>query len=100
MRSACLIDVFFQLDGVHRRLNVQSQSFPARRSSDLNAIDGTDAVLDDEQSSRDYGLNPNERSLKSELKHEKDAKKAKDVQLNETAHILFDAIGQVGKAHV
>ncbi|MES1154211.1 MAG: hypothetical protein ABUL45_04735, partial [Rhodanobacter sp.] len=34
-------------------------------------------------------------SLKSELKQEKEAKKAKDVQLNETAHILFDAIGMI-----
>jgi carboxyl-terminal processing protease len=59
------------------------------------AIDGTDATLGDEQSSLDDGLNANERSVKSELKQEKDAKKAKDVQLNETAHILFDAVGMI-----
>ncbi|WP_426701021.1 carboxy terminal-processing peptidase [Rhodanobacter sp. Col0626] len=59
------------------------------------AIDGTDTTLGDEQSSLDDGLNANERSLKSELKQEKDAKKAKDVQLNETAHILFDAVGMI-----
>ena len=59
------------------------------------AIDGTDATLGDEQSNLDDGLNANERSLKSELKQEKEAKKAKDVQLNETAHILFDAIGMI-----
>jgi carboxyl-terminal processing protease len=59
------------------------------------AIDGTDATLSDEQSNLDDGLNANERSLKSELKQEDEAKKAKDVQLNETAHILFDAIGMI-----
>ncbi|OOG61786.1 tail-specific protease [Rhodanobacter sp. B04] len=59
------------------------------------AIDGTDAALADEDSALDDGLDANERSLKSELKQEKDAKKAKDVELNETAHILFDAIGLI-----
>ncbi|MEO7199181.1 MAG: hypothetical protein ABIY56_03080, partial [Dokdonella sp.] len=37
----------------------------------------------------------NERSLKSQLKQEKQAKKAKDVELDETAHILFDAVGMI-----
>ncbi|OOG36883.1 carboxy terminal-processing peptidase [Rhodanobacter sp. C05] len=59
------------------------------------AIDGTDAVLADEGNALDDGLDANERSLKSELKEEKDAKKAKDVELNETAHILFDAVGLI-----
>jgi carboxyl-terminal processing protease len=57
------------------------------------AIDGSDAALIDAGDTLDDGLNANERSLKSELKEEKDAKKAKDVELNETAHILFDAVG-------
>jgi carboxyl-terminal processing protease len=59
------------------------------------AIGGSDALLGDDESSLDDGLNANERSLKSELKQEKDAKKAKDVQLDETAHILFDAVGMI-----
>ena len=59
------------------------------------AIDGSDAALIDADNTLDDGLNANERSLKSELKEEKDAKKAKDVELNETAHILFDAIGLI-----
>jgi carboxyl-terminal processing protease len=59
------------------------------------AIDGTDALGDDDRSHLDDGLNANERSLKSELKEEKESKKAKDVQLDETAHILFDAIGMI-----
>ena len=59
------------------------------------AIDGSDAYLKDEDSSLDDGLDANERSLKSELKQEKDAKKAKDVELDETAHILFDAVGLI-----
>jgi carboxyl-terminal processing protease len=57
------------------------------------AIDGDTAQGDD--SRLDDGLNANERSFKSELKEEKDAKKAKDVELNETAHILFDAVGLI-----
>ncbi len=59
------------------------------------AIDGSDAALLDADSGLDDGLNPNERSLKSELKEEKDAKKAKDPKLDETAHILSDAIGLI-----
>lgn len=58
------------------------------------AIDGSDALSDDDDT-LDDGLNANERSLKSDLKAEKDAKKAKDVELNETAHILFDAVGLI-----
>ncbi|CAM1000095.1 C-terminal processing protease CtpA/Prc, contains a PDZ domain [Rhodanobacter sp. Root179] len=74
-----------------KKLEAIQADFRARHK----AIDGTDASLADEASSLDDGLNANERSLKSELKQEKDAKKAKDVQLNETAHILFDAIGMI-----
>ena len=57
------------------------------------AIDGT--TFDDDRDTLDDGLNPNERSLKSELKQEKEAKKAADPQLDETAHILFDAVGLI-----
>ena len=57
------------------------------------AIDGT--AFDDDRDNLDDGLNPNERSLKSELKQEKEAKKATDPQLEETAHILFDAVGLI-----
>jgi carboxyl-terminal processing protease len=59
------------------------------------AIDGNDAAEADEDSQLDDGLNPSERSLKSELKEQEDAKKAPDPQLQETAHILFDAIGLI-----
>jgi carboxyl-terminal processing protease len=59
------------------------------------AIDGSDAALIDVDKTLDDGLNANERSIKSELKEEKDAKKAKDAVLDETAHILFDAIGLI-----
>lgn len=58
------------------------------------AIDGTDSLAD-EPTQLDDGLNANERSLKAELKQEKEAKKAKDPELQETAHILFDAIGLI-----
>jgi carboxyl-terminal processing protease len=59
------------------------------------AIDGSDTSLVDDEPSLDDGLNANERSLKAELKQEKEAKKAKDPQLQETAHILFDAVGLI-----
>jgi len=58
------------------------------------AIDGDKDASDDEPS-LDDGLNANERSLKSELKQEKKAKDAKDVLLDEAAHILSDAIGLI-----
>ncbi|HEV2538269.1 MAG TPA: carboxy terminal-processing peptidase [Frateuria sp.] len=59
------------------------------------AIDGTDGSLSVDEPTLDDGLNANERSLKSELKQEKEAKNAKDPELQETAHILFDAIGLI-----
>ena len=58
-------------------------------------IDGSDALLSDEDSIVDDGLNANERSLKTELKEQKDAKKAKDVPLTEAAHVLSDAVGMI-----
>lgn len=73
-----------------KELDKIQASFLARRK----AIDG-DAVPSNPDSTLDDGLNANERSLKSELKAEREAKDAKDVQLDETAHILFDAIGLI-----
>ncbi|MGA0588783.1 carboxy terminal-processing peptidase [Dyella sp. KRB-257] len=73
-----------------KQLDKIQADFLARRK----AIDG-DAVPADADSSLDDGLNANERSLKAELKAEKEAKKAKDVELDETAHILFDAVGLI-----
>ncbi len=73
-----------------KELDKIQANFLARRK----AIDG-DAVPSNPDSTLDDGLNANERSLKSELKAEKEAKDAKDVQLDETAHILFDAIGLI-----
>jgi len=56
-------------------------------------IDGNS--FNDDRDGLDDGLNPNERSLKSQLKQEDEAKKAADPQLDETAHILFDAVGLI-----
>ncbi|MES2313462.1 MAG: carboxy terminal-processing peptidase [Pseudomonadota bacterium] len=92
MRAKTSISLNFATREAERKQQDAIQSdFRARHK----AIDGTDATLGDDQSSLDDGLNANERSLKSELKQENEAKKAKDVQLNETAHILFDAVGLV-----
>jgi carboxyl-terminal processing protease len=73
-----------------KQLDALQASFRARHK----AIDGASAGSDDD-SGLDDGLNPNERSIKSELKEEKDAKNAWDPQLKETAHILFDAVGLI-----
>ncbi|MBN8727995.1 MAG: carboxy terminal-processing peptidase [Xanthomonadales bacterium] len=43
----------------------------------------------------DDGLQPDERSIQSDLKREQDAKKRRDVVLDEAAHILADEIGMV-----
>ena len=92
MRAKTTISLNFATREVERKQQDAIQSdFRARHK----AIDGSDASLADDDSRLDDGLNANERSLKSELKQEKEAKKAKDVQLNETAHILFDAIGMI-----
>jgi len=74
-----------------KRQDALQADFRARHK----AIDGTDGNLAEDEPVLDDGLNANERSLKSELKQEKDAKNAKDPQLQETAHILFDAIGLI-----
>ncbi len=79
-----------QRQAERKQLDAIQADFLARRK----AIDG-DAVPSNPDASLDDGLNANERSLKSELKAEKDAKKAKDVELDETAHILFDAVGLI-----
>ena len=81
-----------QREAERKQLDAMQADFRARHK----AIDGgTGAAADDAQDALDDGLNPNERSLKSELQAEKDAKKAKDPQLQETAHILFDAVGMI-----
>ncbi|MDQ6648168.1 MAG: carboxy terminal-processing peptidase, partial [Pseudomonadota bacterium] len=92
MRAKTSISLNFAAREAERKQQEKIQAdFRARHK----AIDGTDSALVDDQSTMDDGLNANERSLKSELKQEKDAKKAKDVQLDETAHILFDAVGMI-----
>ena len=74
-----------------KHLDAMQAGFRARHRQ----INGTDAAFADEDSRLDDGLNASERSLKTELKQEKEAKKAKDVQLDEAAHILFDAVGAI-----
>ncbi|RUL73149.1 carboxy terminal-processing peptidase [Dyella choica] len=73
-----------------KQLDAMQAEFRARHKS----IAGAAADVD-EQGQLDDGLNPNERSLKSELKEQEEAKKAPDPQLQETAHVLFDAVGLI-----
>jgi carboxyl-terminal processing protease len=72
-----------------KQLDAIQADFRARHK----AIDG--GLADDEGPMLDDGLNAGERSLKSELAQEDEAKKARDPQLQETAHILFDAVGLI-----
>jgi carboxyl-terminal processing protease len=92
MRDMTTISLNLATREAERKQQEQMQAaFRARHV----AIDGSDAALPEAGCTLDDGLNPNERSIKSELKEEKDAKNAKDPQLQETAHILFDAIGMI-----
>ncbi|HEY4091838.1 MAG TPA: carboxy terminal-processing peptidase [Luteibacter sp.] len=60
------------------------------------AIFGGDGNADvDDQNNGDDGLNANERSIKSDLKQEADAKKAKDTPLDEAAHIVSDEVALI-----
>lgn len=60
------------------------------KDSASDAAKGKDADVVDADT-KDDGLQANERSLSAELAAEKKAKSAKDVLLNEAAHILSDA---------
>ncbi len=90
MRDKTTISLnFAQRQTERKEQDALQAEFRARHKTIDGDVDGSDdPVLDD-------GLNANERSLKSELKQEKDAKKAADPQLEETAHILFDAVGLI-----
>lgn len=60
------------------------------------AIFGGDGSADvDDQNTGDDGLNANERSIKSDLKQEAEAKKAKDTPLDEAAHIVSDEVALI-----
>ena len=83
---------YAQRDAERKELDATQAGFRARHK----AIDGNDVAGADDDSSLDDGLNAGERSLKSVLKQEADAKKAADPQLDETAHVLFDAVGLIG----
>ncbi|HTV84775.1 MAG TPA: carboxy terminal-processing peptidase [Dyella sp.] len=82
---------FAQREAERKQLDAMQAEFRARHK----AIDGNDAAEVDADDQLDDGLNANERSLKSELKEQADAKKAPDPQLQETAHVLYDAIGLI-----
>ncbi|TCV91588.1 carboxyl-terminal processing protease [Luteibacter rhizovicinus] len=75
-----------------KQYDTMQTDFRNRRKSIFGG-DGSDNTTDD--NSGDDGLNPNERSLKSELKSESAAKKAKDTPLDEAAHIVGDEVGML-----
>lgn len=82
---------FAQRETERKQMDALQADFRARHK----AIDGSTAVADEDQDSLDDGLNPNERSLKAQIQQEKDAKKAKDPQVQEAAHVMFDAVGLI-----
>ncbi|GAA0910889.1 carboxy terminal-processing peptidase [Luteibacter anthropi] len=59
------------------------------------AIFGDSALDTTDDNSGDDGLNANERSIKSDLKQEADAKKAKDTPMDEAAHIVSDEVALI-----
>ncbi|GLQ92577.1 carboxy terminal-processing peptidase [Dyella acidisoli] len=80
-----------QRETERKQLDALQAEFRTRHKT----VDGGATAAVEDQSQLDDGLNPNERSLKSELKEQEDAKKAPDPQLQETAHVLFDAVGLI-----
>ena len=81
---------FAQREAERKQLDAQQAEFRARHK----LLDGKNAKGDDDTAQLDDGLDPNERSLKSVLKEEKDVKNARnkpDPELRETAHVLADA---------
>jgi carboxyl-terminal processing protease len=82
---------FAKREAERKQLDALQASFRERQK----AIDGSDAYLKDQDSALDDGLDPGERSLKSELKQQKDAKDAPDAQLREAAHIVADEVGML-----
>ena len=90
MRARTTVSLnFAKREAERKQLDATQASFRARQKT----IDGSDAYLKDQDSALDDGLDPGERSLKSELQQEKDAKQAPDAQLREAAHIVADEVG-------
>jgi carboxyl-terminal processing protease len=81
---------FAQRETERKQLDAIQADFRARHKT----IDGNNAVGDDNDQ-LDDGLNPSERSLTTELKEQEEAKNAPDPQLQETAHVLYDAVGLI-----
>lgn len=79
---------FAKREAERKQQDAMQTSFRERQK----AIDGSDAYLKDEDSALDDGLDPGERSLKAELKQQKDAKDAPDAQLREAAHVVSDEV--------
>ncbi len=92
MRAKTTVSLnFAKREAERKQLDAIQAGFRARQK----AIDGSDAYLKDQDSALDDGLDPGERSLKSELQQEKDAKQAPDAQLREAAHIVADEVGML-----
>lgn len=64
----------------------------AATDAQKKAAGAADAAADKEAPVQDDGLQPDERSVRSDLKREQEEKARRDVILEETAHILADEI--------
>ncbi|MGN6313109.1 MAG: carboxy terminal-processing peptidase [Rhodanobacteraceae bacterium] len=71
-------------DAERKKLDAQEAAFKARRQA-LGDASAANLHPDD-------GLQPGERNIKTDLAREKAAKKAKDTELEEAAHILADEV--------
>lgn len=77
-----------------KQYDAMQADFRARRKAIFGG-DGSATDLGDDANSTDDGLNANERSIKSEIKQEAEAKKAKDTPLDEAAHIVGDEVAMI-----
>ncbi|MBD8899070.1 carboxy terminal-processing peptidase [Rhodanobacter sp. DHG33] len=89
MRNQTSVSLNFAKREAERK---QQDALQASFRDRQKAIDGSDAYLKDQDGALDDGLDPGERSLKSELQQQKDAKDAPDAQLREAAHIVSDEV--------
>ena len=81
-----------QMDALQADFRARHKAIDGGTGKPGDVATGKGSDDDDPADTGDDGLQANERSLKSELQAEKDAKKAKDPQLDETAHIVADEV--------
>ncbi|MGE7139343.1 carboxy terminal-processing peptidase [Luteibacter sp. NPDC031894] len=95
LRDKTDISLNFAARQAERKQYEATQTDFRNRRKAIFGGDGSPAELGDTGDTSDDGLNPNERSIKSEIKQEAEAKKAKDTPLDEAAHIVGDEVAMI-----